>query len=266
MSMRSSPARRVTPKEAEAQKPTIYEIVGNHKAMIEVQHRADHLTPEGEANFLLVGEQGTGPSATLMALARHQLRDPGFGVTEEIEYSTKPSQIYRGLRIEGASINKSHLENQVQLAIHGWGCRHTLVLLNDADVAFERGLDKPLNDMLSHPNVTTYATASNLKEIRSGGLQEETDRRLRDFIGQFRIRRRTENPEPEELLRFLRTRLTQWDIEHDDERTVRLLVKKSGCVVGHALGALIEALGRDPLRPRLTFDLVSEYDPDPLKF
>ena len=266
MIVRSTPARRITPKEAEAQKPTIHEIVGNYKAMVEVKNRVEHLTPEAEANFLLVGEQGTGPSATLQALIRHQLRDPSFGITDDFDFSTKAGQIYLGLRLEGASISKTQLENQVQLAVHGWGHRHVLVLLNDLDVAFERGLDRTLNDMLSHPNVTTYATASSLKELRSGGKQEETDRRLRDFIAQFRIRRRTENPDPEELCLFLRNRLNQWDIELDDERTVRLLVKKSGCVVGHALGALVEALGLNPLRPRLTFDLVSEYDPDPLKF
>jgi hypothetical protein len=265
MIVRPTHTPRITPKDAESHKPTIHEIVGNFSVMKELRARA-HLPPEAEANILVVGEQGTGPSATLMAHIRQQLRDPDFGIAEDFDFSTKAGQIYRGIRIEGASISKPQLENQVQLAIHGWGCMHTLVLLNDVNVALERGLDAPLNDMLSHPNVTTYGTASTLKEVHLGGLQDETDRRIRDFIGQFRIRRRTEHPEPEELYQFLSTRLCQWGIETDDERTVRLLVKKSGCVVGHALGALIEALGRNPFRPCLTFDLVSEYDPDPLKF
>ncbi len=265
MIVRSTAARRITPKQAEAQKPTIHEIVGNTKVMRDLGQRAD-LPPEAEANLLLVGEQGTGPSVTLLAHIRQQLRDPSFGANHDLEYSVKDGQSYLGVRIEGASINKTHLENQVELIIHGLGHRHIVVLLDNADVAVERGFDKPLNEMLSHPAVTTFATASSFKEIRLSGPQDESDRRLRDFLGQFRVRRRTENPEPEELLRLLRNRLNQWDIETDEERTVRLLVKKSGCVVGHALGALVEALSRNPYRPRLTFDLVSEYDPDPLKF
>jgi hypothetical protein len=128
----------------------------------------------------------------------------------------------------------------------GW----PVVLLSDLDWAFERGLDKTLLDMLSHPNVTTYATASSLQNLHLSGVpQGESDRRLRDLLFQFKVCRYTANPEPNELLRFINGRLEAWDIGLDHENTLRLLVRKSGCVVGYAMGALIEALSQDPVRP-----------------
>ncbi len=262
-----SPIRRpVTPKCAEAWKPPLSLIAGNYAAMKEARGRVMKNRPEDGANFLLVGEQGTGPSVTLLALIRELLRDPAFGTSNDPDWSLKTGQIYRGMRILGASINKPHLENEVELATHGWGSRHTLVLLNDLDAAFERGLDKALLNMLGHPGVTTYATASSLRDLRLPGVtQQESDRRLRDLLFQFKVRRQTENPDADELHRFLTDRLAEWDIGLDHDNTLRLLVRKSGCVVGYALGALIEALGQDD-PPRLTFDLVSGYDPDPLKY
>ena len=57
--------------------------------------------------------------------------------------------------------------------------------------------------------------------------------------------------------------MEKWGIRYDSDQTVRVLVRKSGCVVPYALGALIEAIGRDQM---LSYDLVSKYDPDPLSF
>lgn len=258
------PRRRITPKEAEAWKPPLSEIIGNHKALEEARRRVKTNRPEDDANFLLVGEQGTGPIVTLLALIRELLKDPTFGFSDE-PWSLKTGQLYRGMQIFGASINKPHLEDKVEFAIHGWEARHTLVLLSDLDAAFERGLDKTLLNMLGHPNVTTYATASSLRDLHLPGVsQAESDRRLRDLLFQFKVRRHTESPEPDELHRFLAGRLEAWDIRLDHDNTLRLLIRKSGCIVGYSMGALIEALGEEP--PRLTFDLVSGYEPDPLKF
>jgi hypothetical protein len=48
----------------------------------------------------------------------------------------------------------------------------------------------------------------------------------------------------------------------DHDKTLHVLVRKSGCVVGNAMGALVKALTEND--GRLTFDIVSRYDADPL--
>jgi hypothetical protein len=258
-------SKKITQKEAESYIPTIDEAVGESDFLAELRHRRSHQHPKEEANFLVLGETGTGKTKLLIGYLRERLNDPKVGYREGADWSLKAGQIYRFILINGGSVSRSNLEEQIELATHGWGAEHSFVLIDEADQAYARELDQPLRHLLDHPDVTTYATAQSFDETRRRETQSERDGRLSTFIRRFPVRRRTALPDPEELFDFLLRRMDKWRIRHDSDQTIRMLIRKSGCVVPYVLGALIEALGQ-PEEQKLTYDLVSRYDPDPLSF
>lgn len=263
MNWPNSTTGQVTQKEAESYIPTIDEAVGESDFLAELKLRRSHQHPKEEANLLVMGETGTGKSKLLIGYLQDRLDDPELGYREDPNWSLKAGQIYRFLLINGGTVSRDTLEGQIELATHGWGSHHSFVLIDEADQAYARGLDEPLRHLLDHPDVTTYATAQTFESRRRRETEGEKDSRLSTFIRRFPVRRRTAHPEPEELFGFLIRRMGKWGIRHDSDQTVRVLVRKSGCVVPYALGALIEAIGQGH---RLTYDLVSRYDPDPLAF
>lgn len=254
---------RITQKEAESYIPTIDEAVGESDFLAELRLRRSRQEPKEETNLLIMGETGTGKSKILIGYLQERLKDPKVGYREGADWTLKAGQIYRFLLINGGTVSRDTLDGQIELVTHGWGSHHSFVLIDEADQAYARGLDEPLRHLLDHPDVTTYATAQSFEGRRRRESEDEKDSRLSTFIRRFPVRRRTANPEPEELFGFLIRRMDKWGIHHDSDQTVRVLVRKSGCVVPYALGALIEAIGQGY---RLTYDLVSRYDPDPLSF
>jgi hypothetical protein len=265
MSTATATVRRASPKQVEAYIPKVGEIVGNYELNQELTHRRRHLKPREETNLLAIGDPATGKSVNLVAHVLEILGDPDilYGYQTDFDFMSADGPIRKYVRLDGASIPRAHLDSLVQMCIDPQRPGdHTFVLLDAADEAFDRGLDGSLSLMLDHPQVTTYATMRTCRLRQLASSDRETAERLRGFLAKFRVRKRTENPEPEELEEFLIRRMTSWGIDWDSPKTVRDLIRKSGQVVGFALGALVEALGT--AEGRLTFDLVSRYDPDPL--
>ena len=65
---------------------------------------------------------------------------------------------------------------------------------------------------------------------------------------------------PFDLVLFLIRRMKAWQVKLDEPATLRLLMLKSGGVVGYALGPIIKAIDNGRV---LTRDLVERSDPDP---
>jgi hypothetical protein len=260
MSTLDPSGRPITQKEAESYIPDLDEAVGISDYIVELRQRRARLRPEEESNLLVVGETGTGKTRLILGYLRERLNDPRLG-RRNSDWSLNTNRVFLFIRINGGTIGRSHLENEIEIATHANDAQHVFVLLDEADQAFERGLDKPLRHLLDHPSVTTYATAESFEGFRRQEAETRRDDRLRAFLRRFPVRRRTANPEPEELYTFLVARISAWGLRADSDQTIRLLVRKSGCVVGYALGALIEAIEQERT---LSFDLVSRYDPDPL--
>ena len=253
---------RFSGKQAKAHIVPLKEWCGSAHAVSELQKWLALGTSAEDSDTLIVGEPGTGTTGLAVSYLRERLADPTLGHRTEIGiFKQVPHSKRDFIRIDGGSISTGHLESLVESAKEPAGDDHTYVVLSQADVLFARGLETRVLSLLAHPRVTTFATANAFRRPPNMAEVEFVDR-ARAFLGEFPIRLRTEKPTAAELFRHLAQLILTWGITVDNEQTVGLLVRKSGCVVGRARNALIYALANNG--GVLDFNVVARYDADPL--
>lgn len=272
------PTRLITAKEAEAEIPPLEDQVGND--LIRDHYRRCLLKPpESDANIMIEGPPGSGKTVSQISYLRRRLNNPDLfgGDFEEIKselgdkdldehearfFQTKtPFKIYVFVRIDGATDNRKQVERKVTDTI--WAAAdHKFVLLDEAGELYFNGLEECLRPLLTDPHITTYANAQNFHSKRKTDNRQEEDARLRAFLRRFTHKLSTENPTGDELIRFLVGKLKDWQLKIDHPSTLRLILLKSGGVVGYALRPLISAI--DHPDRRLTREFVESYDVDPI--
>jgi hypothetical protein len=268
----------ITPKEAETFIPPLDDMAGNHEIVGFLQRRRTQPF-EGDPNMMIVGLPGTGKTVVLKSYLRERFNNPDFyaadiqaasctrGNWSASKYDVQffqtniSGKIYAFDAINGEMDSKSDIESKLR-EIYYASADHTFLLLDEAGELHFRGHDEMLRSVLTAPNITTYATAQNFHGKRRSDNRKEDDDRLRAFLRRFTQFFHTENPTDDEHIRFLARRLKGWDMKLDAPSTLRLLVLKSGGVVGYSLRALIKALC-EPDR-KLSKALVEDYDPDPV--
>ncbi len=270
--------RPITAKEAEAEIPRLEDQVGNDQ--IRDHFRRCLLNqPESDANVMIEGTPGTGKTVLEISHLRVRLNNPNLfgGDFEEIrsehgnqdldEHDARffqkntPYKIYVFVRIDGATDNRKAVERKVTDTI--WcAADHKFVLLDEAGELYFNGLEECLRPMLTDPHITTYANAQNFHSKRKTDNRQEEDARLRAFLRRFTHKFSTSNPTEEELVRYLASKMRAWKLKIDHPSTLRLVLLKSGGVVGYALRPLIGAID-EPDR-KLTREFVETYDVDPL--
>lgn len=276
----NNPERLITAKEAEAYIPPLEEMVGNYDIRSHFEACLAR-PPESDANVLLTGLPGTGKTNLLISYLRVRLKNPDLcredfkklrvegepywdRMSDEDRrwWQTGTGKLYAFVQFHGATDKESTLRNKIEDCL-GVDAEHSFVLLDEAGELYFNGLEEMFRPLQTRPGVTVYATAQNFHaKKRRTDSPEETDDRLRAFLRRFTHTFKTQNPTEEELLRFLVKRMRAWAVKIDHPSTLRLLVRKSGCVVGYALRPIIKAID-EPDR-RLTRSLLDEYDPDPL--
>ena len=272
------PSRPITAKEAEAEIPRLEDQVGNDEIR-DYFRRCLQRPPEADANVLIEGQPGTGKTVTEISYLRVRLNNPNLfgGDFEEIQsqpgnqdldehdarffQTNTPYRMYVFVRIDGATDNRKHVERKVTDTI--WSTAdHKFVLLDEAGELYFNGLEECLRPLLTDPHITTYANAQNFHSKRKTDNRQEEDARLRAFLRRFTHKFSTDNPTDEELVRYLIRKMKEWQLKIDHPSTLRLVLLKSGGVVGYALRPLISAID-EPDR-KLTRKLVEGYDVDPL--
>jgi hypothetical protein len=271
------PRKLITAKEAEAEIPALENQVGNYK-IIDHFRRSLLRPPEADGNVMIEGLPGSGKTVVIIGYLRVRLNNPDLfnGDYEEFKshpchegidehdaryFQTRvPYKIYAFVRIDGATDSKKQLERKIQDTIYGVA-DHKFVLLDEAGELYFNGLEECLRPLLTDPHITTYANAQNFHSKRKTDNRQEQDARLQAFLRRFTHRFSTDNPTKEELMLFLIQKLKDWQLKLDHPSTLRLILLKSGGVVGLALRPLICAIDR-PDR-KLTRDLVEGYDVDP---
>jgi hypothetical protein len=273
MSEGNNTTKTLSARAAATEIPSLAQIVGNSQIVDHFKKRLER-PPETDANVLVLGKPGTGKSAVQLAYIRQRLANPDL-FSGDLELSTFPhavdhqanlwqtrtaGKIYAFIRIDGGTDGKVDLDRKVRDAL--WNtAEHTFVLLDEAGELFFRGMEECLRPLLTHPEITTYANAQNFHDRRRTDTQQEKDARLHAFLRRFEYRFHTANPSTRELEACLVDRLKRWCIKLDSINTLRLIVLKSGGVVGYALKPLIQAL--DQPDRRLTRELVERCDLDP---
>lgn len=268
---------QVTAKEAEIWIPNLEEMAGNDDVKNFLLQQEKEHPPEGDANVLIEGTPGTGKTAILLSYIRRRLMNPTMfdpavkteaGVKQRSEYDQRfwqtkrgPGNLHAFVMINGATDSRELVESKANDAIEALA-DHTFVMADELGELYFRGLDEILRPMLTAPNVTTYATAQNFHSRRRSDTSEEESDRLRALLRRFSHRFRTSNPTPAELLRHLLACMKRWGIRMDSPDTLRLLIKKSGGVVGYARRMLVKAIGENGRV--LNRSLVTRAEVDPI--
>jgi hypothetical protein len=251
---------RITPKQLEAYVLPLSRVLGMGEAKIALQLRAQRWRVEDEPNTLITGRPGQGARTLILSYLTQRLGPDKVKSGNEFVYYLGGAHEF--VWIDGGTVTDRFLEEVVSTTLDG-GTFHTVALVEHLDQLFLRGMEGRLFSMLAASRVTTYATAHTFREEHQH-LGENTPGmdRLRLLLGHFRCRYRSENPTELELLQGLRQRLADCGMSVDHDKTLHVLVRKSGCVVGNAMGALVKALTDND--GHLTFDIVTRYDADPL--
>ncbi len=277
-----------SPREAIAFVPQLHDFCGDDDAQAYFLHRLEHPF-EGDGNVLVTGVPGSGKTHMIESYLRQRFHNPLFhnGDVEEgckfddlyrqigrkIEraaYDIRffqdnvPGKIYAYIRIDAASDSPKTVERKVADALYHESSDHAFVFVDEIGELYKKGLEDCLRPVMTAGNITVYATAQNVRgKLRSDTSQEDADRR-RAFFRRFPRILETSNPTEAELLRFLAKRIHDWNLGIDSPDTLRLLVMKSGGVVGYAIRSLIKAID-EPDR-RLTMGQVLRDDADPAIF
>lgn len=251
---------RVTPKQVEAYVPPLSRVLGMAEAKTALQLRAQRWKIEDEPNTLITGKPGQGARTLILSFLAQRLGPQYRHPRNDFWYHLESA--YQFVWIDGGSVTDKFLEELVSTALAEI-TTHTVVLVEHLDQLFLRGMEGGLFSMLAATRVTTYATAHTFRdEHQQLAANNPGMDRLRLLLGHFRCRYRSENPTEQELLQGLRQRLVDVGMSVDHDKTLHVLVRKSGCVVGNAMGALVKALTEND--GHLTFDIVTRYDADPL--
>jgi len=240
--------------------PPLPRVLGMGEGKAALQLRAQRWKIEDEPNTLITGKPGQGARTMILSYLTMRLGPQRLQPPNEFVYyrSGNPEFVW----IDGGTVSDRFLEEVVSTAQDGVTF-HTVALVEHLDQLFLRGMEGRLFSMLEAGKVTTYATAHSFRDEQqpiseSGPMMD----RLRLLLGHFRCRYRSENPTEQELLQGMRHRLVDFGMTVDHDKTLHVLVRKSGCVVGNAMGALVKALTEND--GHLTFDIVTRYDADPL--
>lgn len=256
----SNGSRRITPKQFESDTLPLTRILGMGEPKAALQLRPQWWKLEDEPNTLITGRPGQGASTLMRSYLAHRLGPRYMQPRNEFWYHQQAP--YQFVWIDGGGVTVPFLEELVSTAVAEI-TPHTVVLVEHLDQLFSRGLEGRLLSMLKRENITTYATAHDFREeLQKGDENSPVMDRLRLLLKNFCCRYRSENPTEQELLQGLRQRLVDFGMSVDHDKTLHVLVRRSGCVVGNAMGALVKALTEND--GRLTFDIVSRYDADPL--
>ena len=254
----------ITAKEAEAWIPLFDQIVGNVRLRQHLEERVSSGPLNSEPNLVVIGPPGSGKSATQLCHVQRRMGNTGVGWEDEnCGLFQADGNQYGFVRIDGATVSEARLRSLVSTAMHGLYF-HNIVFLDEVGELYFRRLDEIVRPMLDHPNVTTFATAQNFHSKRRTDTDAESDDRQRALLRRFRFRISTDLPTEGELYAFLIRRMSEWGVSCPDPNAIRLLVRKSDCNVGFALGAIVQAIA-SPAR-MLTFQLVSEYAADPMSY
>lgn len=231
----------------------------------------------GDSNVLVQGMPGTGKTNVILSYLRKRFRNPDFEEGDVFSYRTKHqdfaistyeirfwqqaggnNDMYAYIRVDGATDTRADLEVKLRDARNN-GADHTFILLDEAGELYYRGLEEMFRPVLTDPRITVYATAQNFHNKRKTDTTEEAADRLNAFLRRFPNKFHTENPTERELVELLIDRMQKWGISLDHPTTLRMLMLKSGGVVGHALIPLIRAIDNNRT---LTRDLVERTDID----
>jgi len=277
-----------SPRQAIAFVPHLRDFCGGGDAQAYFLRRLEHPF-EGDGNVLVTGVPGSGKTHLVEAYLRERFHNPLLhnGDVEEQRWfddpfgklgpkveraaydirffqTTVPGKIYAYVRIDGASDSPKTVERKVADALYHESSDHAFVFVDEIGELYKKGLEDCLRPVMTAGNITVYATAQNVRgKLRSDTSQEDADRR-RAFFRRFTSILETSNPTEAELLRFLAKRIHDWKLGIDSSDTLRLLVKKSGGVVGYAIRSLIKAID-EPDRC-LTMSQVLRDDADPAIF
>jgi hypothetical protein len=251
---------RITPKQVEAYLPPLSRVLGMGEAKTALQLRVQRWKIEDEPNTLITGRPGQGARTLILSYLTQRLGPQRVRPRNEFVFYMGGAHEF--VWIDGGTVTDRFLEEVVSTALDG-GTFHTVALVEHLDQLFLRGMEGRLFSMLATNNVTTYATAHTFRDEHQQLAENNPGMdRLRLLLGHFRCRYRSENPTEQELLQGLRQRLVDFGMSVDHDKTLHVLVRKSGCVVGNAMGALVKSLTDND--GHLTFDIVSRYDADPL--
>jgi hypothetical protein len=272
-----NPTKLISAKEAETQIPLLDDIVGNERIRNHFQLRL--MEPfVGDANVMVEGPPGTGKTNVILGYLQQRFGDPAFedgdiyGLRKEewnaakSEYDLRfwqtrggDNKIYAYLRVDGGTDSKTDIELKLRDARNNHA-DHTFMLLDESGELYYRCLEEMFRPILTDPRITVYATAQNFHNKRKTDSSEEAADRLTAFLRRFPYQFQTENPRESELVQFLIRRMKVWQVKLDEPATLRLLVQKSGGVVGFALIPVINAIDNGRL---LTRDIVERTDPNP---
>src|SRR5262249_25438524 len=94
---------RISPRSVDVWiQGSVDDICGNYEIVKEFKARMELLKPEDEANIALIGDPGTGKTASVLCYLRQRLKDPKLGYTDQAglfaELAGKP---YSFIRING---------------------------------------------------------------------------------------------------------------------------------------------------------------------
>jgi hypothetical protein len=269
--------RIISAKQAETQVPALDDMVGNDEIRRHFQARLQEPFV-GDSNVLIEGKPGTGKTNAILSYLQQRFNDPTFEAGDVFEKrkeqwniaqsdydlrfwqtNSGDNKVYAYLRVDGGTDSKGDIEVKLRDARNNHA-DHTYLVLDEAGELYFRSLEEMFRPILTDPRITVYATAQNFHNKRKTDTSEEAADRLSAFLRRFPNQFHTQNPSETDLVHFLIRRMKSWEVKLDEAATLRLLVRKSGGVVGYALIPIIKAIDNGRM---LTRDLVERADIDP---